>query len=76
MNRFIYLTVLYLPFIVLGALYPKSFSTQILPYLVIFFIPIITIIRMKFFKCSWNNIFKSFIPFYGLKYRFKVFKEK
>ncbi len=76
MNRIIYLIILFVPFIVLGALYPNRFPTQILPYLVIFYIPIITIIRMKYLKCSWRCIFKSFIPFYGLKYRFKVFKEK
>ncbi len=75
MNRIVYLIVLFVPFIVLGSFYPHKFPTHILPYLVIFYIPTVTILRMKYLKYSWKEIFKSFIPFYGVKYRFRVFKK-
>ena len=76
MNRTIYFIVLLLPFAILGSLFPTNFSSDILPYLIIFYIPVISILRMKFVKFTWIEILKSMIPFYGLKYRFKVFTEK
>lgn len=74
MSRITYLIVLFVPFIMLGGF--NKFPTHILPFLVIFHIPTITIFRMIYLKFSWKEILKSLIPIYGLKYQIKAFTEK
>lgn len=76
MNRTVFILTLFAPFVILAAIFPKSFTMSILPYLIILYVPTITIIRMKHIKFTWKEVLYSFIPFYGFKYRFKVFTEK
>lgn len=41
-----------------------------------FVVPILGTIRLKYIGQSWKEYFMGFIPFYGVKYRYKRFTEK
>ena len=81
MNRFIYIVLLLFPFIVIGAVIgffnvdlkesPKYFF-----WVIVLYVPILSILRMIKLKYTWKEILLSFIPFYGLKYRFRIYKDK
>jgi len=76
MNRLAFLIILLLPFFLLGAIFPDIFPEKILPYMIIFYIPTLSVIRMRKIGMTWKDILISFIPFYGLKNSYKVFTEK
>jgi hypothetical protein len=76
MNRLIFLIVTFLPFFILGAVFPEIFPDQILPYMIIFYIPTISVVRMRSIGMTWKEILISFIPFWGIKNSYKVFTEK
>lgn len=76
MNRIVFILLLLVPFFLLGYFFPQDFPQKILPVLIIFYIPILVIIRMKFIKMSWKEMLLSLIPFYGIRYQFKIFTKK
>lgn len=76
MSRFLFIIILLVPFFILGAVFPDIFPEKILPYMIIFYIPILSVIRMKYIGMKWKDILVSFIPFYGLKNSYKIFTEK
>ncbi len=40
------------------------------------YIPAIAILRMRYLKMSWKEVLLSFIPFYGMRYRFRRLFER
>ncbi len=76
MNRIIFIVVLLLPFFILGYLFPDKFPHIILPVLIVIYIPVLTILRMKYIKMSWKEILISMIPFYGYSKQIKIFTKK
>lgn len=52
-----------------------SFDTgiTILQYLILFCLPVLIVTRMKHVGMTTKEMLLTFIPFYGLKYRYKVF---
>lgn len=81
MNRLVYISLVILPFVVSAIVIGiKNGSLEgianIFSIIVIFYLPIIAIIRMKTLKAPLKEILLSFIPFFGTKYRFKRFLEK
>jgi hypothetical protein len=59
MSRIKFLIVLLGPFFLTGLLFPEHWPEKILPFLIIFYIPIITLIRMMYIKMGWKDILKS-----------------
>lgn len=43
---------------------------------VLFYIPTLAILRMRYLKMSWKEFLISLIPFYGVWYRFRRVSEK
>jgi len=72
MTRSIYIFLLFAPYAICGALIknPNS-STTVFLYLIAVYNPILTLIRMKYLKMSWKEIFKAIFGF-SIKQRFRI----
>ena len=82
MKRSLFIILLILPFVIAGlsvniinGMQLKDL-TEILKWLILVYIPILTIIRMRYIKLSWKQFFLSFVPIIGIRNRFKIFTEK
>lgn len=71
---------LIIPFLALGFAMREVISfdsgIEVLQYLIMFYLPVLTLIRMKYIGLTYKEMLLTFIPFYGIKYRYKVFTEK
>jgi hypothetical protein len=83
MKRAIYWFLVLLPGIVIGLASAlvggedgKAILFKGLQYTILLYLPIISVIRMKYLKFSIKQILSSFIPFYGLKFRQKIYFDK
>lgn|GEM_PF-6835232 len=76
MTRTKFILLLTIPPLIVGNLFREIFPVKILPFIIIFYIPLVTILRMRYVGMTWKEALKSFIPFYGFKYRFKLFQKK
>ncbi len=75
MKRIVYITFLILPISIIAFFWKDNYYS-IFPYYVLFYIPILSIIRMKYIGMTWKEILKSLIPFLGIRNRLKVFTKK
>lgn len=81
MKTLVYYLLIISPFAIVGAFLgandieltesPKYFS-----WIVMVYIPIVAIARMKYMGYTKKEMLMSIIPFYGIKYRFRLPKKK
>lgn len=80
MNRITFYLGLVIPFFALGFAMRSTISFElgikIFQYLIIFYLPTLTFIRMKYLGLTFKEMLLALVPFYGIKYRYKVFTEK
>jgi hypothetical protein len=80
MNRTLFYIGLILPFSVLGLAMRFAIGFEagikVLQYLIAFYLPVLTFIRMRYIGLSYKQMLTTFIPIYGLKHRYRVFTEK
>lgn len=78
MKRLYHFLIVIVPAILIGVfISDEQRLIQISMWHLAIVIPIATIVRMRYYGLSNKKILKSFIPFYGLRYRFEIFfKEK
>ncbi|WP_353480035.1 hypothetical protein [Haliscomenobacter sp.] len=74
MTRTIYLIALLIPPALIGLLLPLEQAISTFKYLVIFYIPAITLIRMRKIGMNGKEILKTFVPFLGLKNQWRPFE--
>ncbi len=80
MNQTLFYLALIIPFSLLGLYMGNTISfdagVEIFQYLIVFYIPVLTFVIMKYIGMRYKEMLLAFVPFYGLKYRYKVFTEK
>jgi hypothetical protein len=74
MTRTIYLIALLLPPALIGLLLPLEQAISAFKYLVIFYIPVITLVRMRKIGMNGKEMLKSLVPFLGFKNQWRPFE--
>lgn len=74
MKRLYHLLIIIIPAIFIGLFVSDEEKLiQVSMWHIAIVIPIATIIRMRYYGLSMKKILISFIPFYGVRYRFEMF---
>ncbi len=80
MTRTKFILLLTIPPLLAGYYFREIFPEEIIPFIIPFFIiiyfPLVYLLRMRYVGMTWKEVGKSFIPFYGIKNRFKTFQKK
>lgn len=73
LSRILFALMILIPPVIFGSVFSRVMFIASLDYLILFYLPIIYFIRMRTIGMTWKECFKSLIPFYGLKYQYKLF---
>jgi hypothetical protein len=74
MNRYLYWLATVTPFALLTLYIIKVEDADLtIPFFILLiYLPIVHNLRRKYLGMTWRDVLKSFIPFYGMKQRYKI----